>query len=491
MAKARMRHLSVAAALVLAVIPSYAAAKMRVAGEGVDRFHPHQSDYAIDGDACGQGRVTRLHVDLSGRTRSKVGARRPFGRSRAVRFRLADGQAVRIRALNPSGGSRLYVFRCLPDDFVGYTYTRVGSHRPSHGLFAVDPISIPNVINGEGNYAIIFSRWGAPIWWRHDPREGVYLDTTILSDGRIATAQTYGAGGFGTDPRQQIEIFEPDGRRSGTVRAVGSITDNHEILETRGGNFIIASYVPREQPVDAGAFNGDDSANVVDSVIQKVSPGGRLLWSWDAAAHVDLSETDRWWSGLTEPYDIHHLNSVDIDRSGDLLVSLRHTDAVYKIDGRRGTVLWKLGGTETAESLRIRGDEHGDDTPLGGQHDARFLGRGRISVHANQSVTSRPARAVIYRIRDGVAKLVRSTLDPSALLSGCCGSARVLPGGNWLISWGGHNLVTELTPGGKRRMKLEFAGGSFSYRAQPAPAGATSAEELRKGMNRQYRRRAG
>ena len=38
------------------------------------------------------------------------------------------------------------------------------------------------------------------------------------------------------------------------------------------------------------------------------------------------------------------MNAVSIDDDGNLLLSARHTSAVYKIDRRTGTVVWRLGG---------------------------------------------------------------------------------------------------------------------------------------------------
>jgi hypothetical protein len=43
-----------------------------------------------------------------------------------------------------------------------------------------------------------------------------------------------------------------------------------------------------------------------------------------------------------------------------MLLSFRHLDAVYKIDRRTGEVVWKLGGTQTPESLELIDDPRGD-----------------------------------------------------------------------------------------------------------------------------------
>ena len=43
-------------------------------------------------------------------------------------------------------------------------------------------------------------------------------------------------------------------------------------------------------------------------------------------------------------YDYLHLNSVEVDTDGNLLISARNTWTVYKVDRSTGAVLWRLGG---------------------------------------------------------------------------------------------------------------------------------------------------
>ena len=45
-----------------------------------------------------------------------------------------------------------------------------------------------------------------------------------------------------------------------------------------------------------------------------------------------------------EPYDYFHVNSVDLDRDGNVLISARNTSGVYKLSRATGAILWRLGG---------------------------------------------------------------------------------------------------------------------------------------------------
>jgi hypothetical protein len=130
--------------------------------------------------------------------------------------------------------------------------------------------------------------------------------------------------------------------------------------------------------VDTSQFGGSPDATVDDAEIEEVTPDGKLVWKWDSGDHIGPAETGRWWPtaiaglpGFSLPGNgVVHWNSLDV-RGHAVLLSFRHLDAIYKISRETGHVDWKLGGTETAKSLRVLNDPHGD-YPLGGRHDARF-----------------------------------------------------------------------------------------------------------------------
>jgi outer membrane protein assembly factor BamB len=257
---------------------------------------------------------------------------------------------------------------------------------------------------------------------------------------------------------------------------------------------VLISYVPRDH-VDLRKLSPElpSDATVVDGEVQEVDRNGKLKWSWSTKDHIALSESSRWHQ--VKPvrlrdhrvaYDIVHLNSVDVEGKR-VVVSMRHTDAVYEIDKPTGNVLWKLGGTQTLQSLTFANDPFGADS-FGGQHDARLTADGRyLTLFDNGTLRNRPPRAVRYSI-DGAARtatLLQSVTDPAVSDSLCCGSARLLPGGDWVISWGGNFVVTEADPAGHRVLALGFAGERQSYRAIPILPGTLRARDFRTGMDAQ------
>jgi hypothetical protein len=121
---------------------------------------------------------------------------------------------------------------------------------------------------------------------------------------------------------------------------------------------------------------------------------------------------------------------------------------------------------------------------ISGQHDARMAG-GVLTLHDNGSGADRAPRSVAYRIDEstGTARMVRRLTDRIAPVSKCCGSTRVLPGGNVVTGWGGTPWFTENRPDGTRVFRLNA---TFIYRAIPIGEGGFTRAELRAGMDAQY-----
>jgi hypothetical protein len=206
--------------------------------------------------------------------------------------------------------------------------------------------------------------------------------------------------------------------------------------------------------------------------------------------HIPASETmATWWpqyiqnQTLADPY---HMNSVEPNGAG-FVVSFRQLDAVFRIDKATGNILWKLGGTPTPQSLQFVGDTYGN---ISGQHDARMLPDGTLTVHDNGSGAGRAPRAVRYSINttSNTATMVEHITDSVVSASGCCGSARRLAGGNWGVDWGENPVVTELTPAGKEVLRMTFNQPFFTYRAPPIPPGTFSTAALRSAMDAQFPR---
>src|SRR5205085_11407191 len=127
----------------------------------------------------------------------------------------------------------------------------------------------------------------------------------------------------------------------GSVRAANGVDPGgHEFLLTSAGTALIASY--HTVPYDLSAVGGPASGEVTEGVVREVDVAtGGVLFEWHSLDHVPISESS---AAVDSPYDYFHINAVNVDNDGNLLISGRHTSTVFKVDRRDGHVLWRLGG---------------------------------------------------------------------------------------------------------------------------------------------------
>jgi hypothetical protein len=427
-------------------------------------FNPGAPDYAV---RCKAGTPVKLTFDAKGATRVSVNGKAARSGHFTVPVSLVGGRALTFKIdSGPAAGA--YHVRCVPPDFPPWTAKRTGT--PEARWYLVTPVHLGY---GRPGYTIVFDRNGAPVWWMREAK-GSPFTGTLLPDGGIAWFPYQGTP-FGID-KIHFEEHALDGSLTRTFSTVGTLTDHHELQVLPNGHAVLISYRPRDH-VDLRPQNASlpSDATVVDGEAQEVDRHGKVKWSWNTHGPISLEESSRWYQ--VKPvrlrdgrvaHDIVHLNSVDV-KGKRVVVSMRHTDAVYEIDKPSGNIVWKLGGTMTPKSLVIAGDPFGIHS-FGGQHDARISADGlSLTLFDNGTLRGRPPRAVRYTIDPlaHTAKLVESVSDPAVADSLCCGSARRLPGGHWVISWGGKILVTETDANGKRAFALSFSSKRQSYRAIP------------------------
>ncbi|HSS42803.1 MAG TPA: arylsulfotransferase family protein [Solirubrobacterales bacterium] len=366
----------------------------------------------------------------------------------------------------------------LPADFPS---SRFESLRPDPpGLFVV---TFSNPAD-KRPWVIVFDSKGVPRWWYSPDTRALWGQ--VIGDGDLVWARSFGDG-YGLDPRMAHEVRTESGRLVRLVSTKGSIVDGHEYRELPGGNVLLDTYVP--ETADLRRFGGPKRAAIASAEVQEVDPAGNVVWHWSSRGHIGLRETGRWWrSVLSNPrrrlqrqiFDPVHINSIEPRGSGELVISTRHTDAVYGIDRATGEINWKLGGTPTGKSLRVTGDPA--TKLLGGQHDARIDRRGRLTIFDNGKDRPRRPRVVFYRLDlEHRRALYRGQLnDPEVKRSHCCGSARETSNGGWLVSWGDNPLVTGFDREGRIAFRLHLPASTF--RAVPVPPGATSVARLQRGM---------
>jgi hypothetical protein len=433
---------------------------------------------------CG-GRSPPIRVHAGQGTKVAVGSAEPRTGFVRVEPGVGPGKNFPITVINGDDHHSFEV-RCLPRDFPEWRFQRLRPIEP--GLFVVSFRVSPDA----RPWVIVFDHEGVPRWWYSPDTRALWAQ--ILNDGNIVWARSFGDG-YGLDPRMAHEVRSPSGKLSRVVRTKGEIVDGHEFRELENGNVLVDTYAPGTK-VNLRRFGGPRSASAVFGEIQEIDPDGRVVWRWNSRGKIGLEETGRWWRNVLSnakysargvtTFDPVHINSIEPRGPDEVVVSMRHTDAIYGIERSTGEIVWKLGGTKTADSLRIVGDPA--VKLFGGQHDARVDEAGNVSVYDNGKDRPRRPRVVSYDVdrEEGTATYLGQLNERRVTTSHCCGSARPLEGGGWLVSWGDNPLVTAFDSSGRTAFRLNLAASTF--RAIPVSAGATTIAALDRGLEAMERR---
>jgi len=244
----------------------------------------------------------------------------------------------------------------------------------------------------------------------------------------------------------------------------GRQSDLHEFTLTPRGTAIVTSYEVR--PANLSRVGGPSRGKVIGSLVQELAiPSARVLFEWRSLDDVAIEESYAAYTG--HAYDYFHINSVDVDADGNLLVSARNTWAVYKVHRRTGKMIWRLGGKKS--DFRM-----GPGTRFAWQHDARHHDEGRqISIFDNSAApaVARRSRVLVIALdrRRRYARLVRQYAHPRGLLAPFMGNAQVLPRGNVVVGWGARPFVTEFRRGGGVSFDARLPVGGQNYRAFRLP----------------------
>jgi Arylsulfotransferase (ASST) len=224
-----------------------------------------------------------------------------------------------------------------------------------------------------------------------------------------------------------------------TVRAGnGLTTDGHEFLLTPQNTALITSY--HDVPYDLSPLGGPKDGQVTEGVVQEVDVAtGRVLFEWHSLDHVPLADS---YLPVDSPYDYFHINAVNLDEDGNLLISARHTWTVYKVDRHTGTVFWRLGGKNSTFALDAA-------ATFAWQHDAEAAGNGLVRIFDNESGGAEarmPHSRVLWLHLDLGARratLARVLEHPNGYSASAQGNAQALPNGDTFVGWGTAARVSE------------------------------------------------
>jgi hypothetical protein len=325
------------------------------------------------------------------------------------------------------------------------------------GLVLISPSS------GPGQHgAMIVDGTGEPVWFLPTPhravtnlRVAVYRGEPVLTWWEGKTEHGLGDGDhvIADASYRQIARFPAGG---------GLAADLHELLVTPQGTALVTAWDIRS--ADLSSIGGRPGYPVVEGVVQELEiPSAKVLFEWRSLDHVPVAES---YAGIGQRYDYFHVNSIDVDGDGDLIVSARNTWTVYKVSRQNGNVVWRLGGKKSDFAL-------GPGSHFSWQHDARSVGGGRYTVfdNADSPQEERQSRGLVLALDTArrQATLVRALTHSPPALSHMFGSVQSQANGNVLVGWGASQYFTEYDSAGRVVFDAALPHGGQSYRALRFP----------------------
>ncbi len=240
--------------------------------------------------------------------------------------------------------------------------------------------------------------------------------------------------------------------------------DGHEFALTPQGTALVTIF--HGVPFDLSSIGGPKDGIVVDGIVQEVDVAtGRVLFEWHSLDHVPLDESYLPVSLDPDFYDYFHINAVNLDSDGNLLISGRHTSTVYKVDRQTGRILWRLGGKHTDFTL-------GPGVRFAWQHNPLPAGANTIRLFDNEN-NGFPGGRVMSQSRviwihldvaTMTATLVKAITHPAALSVPAQGNAQALDNGDTFVGWGELGRVSEFDPQGKLVFDATLPGSDDTYR---------------------------
>lgn len=249
------------------------------------------------------------------------------------------------------------------------------------------------------------------------------------------------------------------------------VLDKHEFHVKDGKTGLATIY--HTLPTDLTAYGGEEDQQwVIDSRFQEIDLGtGELLFEWSSVDHIPFNESafslkkglGGFGRSSGDAWDFFHINSVDKDEAGDYLISARHVSSIYKISGKTGKILWRIGGLPgiTPSDFELK-----DGLSFSFQHHARFIStsedvqvisffdnsaygteNGGDELVGNGNYSSSKIIEVNTKTWE-VKQLYRAPL-PYKLLSKSQGSTQVLDNGHVITGWGSVGAVTEFNKEGE------------------------------------------
>ncbi|MDO5977873.1 aryl-sulfate sulfotransferase [Flavivirga spongiicola] len=202
---------------------------------------------------------------------------------------------------------------------------------------------------------------------------------------------------------------------------------HHESIDHEGGIYsLVYDTIPN-------MVNGK-LEKAVSSAIVRFNKKGEVDWKWSTfdvknPEGISIEEMDGDWG---------HANAFAFDTDGNILISYRDWNQIWKVDIKTGKRIWILGE---------HGDFKFDDTPFNGQHAIRKNLKGDYMLFDNGK-KHRQSRIVSYQLNDSTARSITAINLEEHLYADRMGNVQMLLNGDFLLCSPRSRSIAVISPEG-------------------------------------------
>jgi len=316
--------------------------------------------------------------------------------------------------------------------------------------------------NWSGAYDIIFDNHGSPVWYTRVAN--IHGDLRVQPNG-LLTLLSYSGGmhfkSLDNHYRQVTNYWAGNGYS----------IDDHELQVLADGSYYLIALNTATVDMTQFIANGNPAASVTENILQGFSPAGQLVFQWRAWDHLDILDQEQFIDLTSSAFDFPHMNAIDIDTDGNLLLSSRNTSEITKIDRNTGAIIWRLGGGHNQFTFV--------NDPLNGprnQHAIRMVTTNDYTLFDNGNLHSPSVSRGVEYVLDPIdltATLVWQypPTPTNSLFSWYMGNVQRLTNGNTLINWAVGSLpkLTEVRPDGTKAFEMNWVDQWQTYRTWRCP----------------------
>lgn len=326
----------------------------------------------------------------------------------------------------------------------------------------------------------------SPVKVGPDGPEGTFKDLILDHKGKVVYINEYDqdfkGGNLRLHPNKQYSYFY-DKRfyvMDSLFRPVDTVNcqngyelDTHEFLILPNGNYVVigTEFVTMDLSTyfifKKNQQQGLPNAKVRCNVIQELDRNKNVVFEWHGKEHYKFDDVDTAYIDKLYDIDWMHMNSVEYDRDGNYIISLKHFNEITKINRKTGEIMWRLGGKRNQFAFI------NDSLKFCAQHDVRRIANRNITFFDNGSArgTFHPETAKEYRVdeKNKTVTLVWSHINNPKTCSDGLGSVQRLPNKNTLVNYGrspeGEVIFNVLMYNGRKVFEVQTTDGLKNYRA--------------------------